>query len=427
MSYSISKQFIQSRTTTAAAINHITSSIAATCIAVAMSLFASNAYAEAGKTILVMDASGSMWGKISDGYKISVARDVVNDLLETLPADQEVGLVAYGHRNTEDCGDIELMVPPAANSRDAISEAIESLDPKGKTPLSAAVIKAADELGIEKTNSTVILISDGEDTCSMDPCTVSFELEKRGIDFVAHVVGFDIKKAEDQAELRCLAENTGGLYFSANSGSELTRALNKISLAMVEAAAKGQFTAVVEDHMGVPVRNDIEWTLTQTASTDANATTAQTNLLTDENKAAEELQVTLEPGLYTLSVTRTTDGVTTLRDVDLAAREEAQYVLSLPPFANIEGPVSATIGEAFELKWDGPGEPRDMIIIADSASRTAQTNSAFYANSDGKTAMLAPTEPGEYQLRYVYARSRSVIATSTLRVEDVSTSPNAAK
>ena len=58
----------------------------------------SSAYAQEGKTILVLDASGSMWGKVEDGFKIKIAQDVINDLLETLPAEQELGLITYGHR-----------------------------------------------------------------------------------------------------------------------------------------------------------------------------------------------------------------------------------------------------------------------------------------------------------------------------------------
>jgi len=242
MNYSIKTQCNIIRT----AVQHVEKALVTgikkrfTIISIVFAAFlcAPNAYAEPGKTVLVMDGSGSMWGKLSDGYKIHIARNVVNGLLESLPAEQEIGLVSYGHRAESDCGDIELMVPPAAGTRDAISAAIESLNPTGRTPLSAAVIEAADALGANANDATVILISDGEETCSMDPCAVTFELEKRGIDFIAHVVGFDVQEPADQAQLRCLAENTGGLFISATSESELTQALNKISLAMAEAAQK---------------------------------------------------------------------------------------------------------------------------------------------------------------------------------------------
>ena len=405
--------------------NRINKMCAAVLVVFAVSLFTSNAYAEPGKTILVLDASGSMWGKITDGYKIRVARNVVNELLKTLPAEQEIGLVAYGHREKDACNDIELLVAPAANTRNKITSAIESLDPKGKTPLSAAVIKAADELGIEENDATVILISDGEETCAMDPCAVSIELDQRGIDFVAHVVGFDVEKAANKEQLQCLAENTGGLFFSATDESELTEALNKISLAMTEAAQQVKFSATVQDHDNTPVISGVEWVLSPISSGNDGAITAKTNLLSEEQKTAEKLQASLDLGRYTLSVTRISDGVNTSLDIDLSNGDESEYILTLPPKASIEGPVTVDMGEIFDLAWEGPGDARDLIAIANSTSPTAQIISVFNANGENSTTLKAPTEPGEYELRYIYAAQRSVIATSMLKVEGAQTTLNA--
>jgi len=459
MIYSISTQFNLIYTVAKAVTTRFHKSITAFCITIAVSLYASSAYAEAGKTVLVLDASGSMWGQISDGYKIHVARNVVNNLLDTLPADQEIGLVAYGHRRTKDCSDIELLVPAVAGSREAITAAIETLNPTGRTPLSAAVIEAADELGSDATDATVILISDGEETCSMDPCAVSFELEKRGIDFIAHVVGFDVEKSADKAQLQCLAENTGGLFFSASSESELTAALNKISLAMSEAARQVELKAAVLDHESTPVRTGIEWTLTPTSSTGDTATMAKSNLLSDENRTAEALQLDLEPDRYTLSVTRMLDGVTTSTDLDLTSGEDTQSVLMLPPKASIEGPITVTIGEVFDVDWQGPGGAGDLIAVANSLSPTAQILSVFSANGSNTTTMRAPTEdwvgpnethdaivvaevgatesinetgaylgnpamlqmptnPGNYELRYVLHQDRKVLASRPITVVD---------
>ena len=51
--------------------------------------------------ILVLDASGSMWGQIEGVNKIVIAREVVGDLLGTLPEDQALGLVAFGVELTD--------------------------------------------------------------------------------------------------------------------------------------------------------------------------------------------------------------------------------------------------------------------------------------------------------------------------------------
>ncbi len=424
MIYSIGAQFDLIRSVAKAVSTSSKRSIAAICMAFAVVWFSPSAYAEAGKTILVLDASGSMWGKISGGYKIKIARDVVDDMLDTLPADHEIGLVTYGHRQEASCDDIELLVPPAVGTRDAISEAMGSLDPKGRTPLSAAVIAAADEIGLDEDSATVVLISDGEETCFMDPCAVSFELEKRGIDFVAHVVGFDIKEGADQAQLQCLAENTGGLFFSASSAAELSEALSEISNAMTEPAKATtvRLSATVQDHDNTPVSTGIAWSITP-ISTDSDNPPA--NLLSGDKSTSAELRETLDLGWYTLSVTRDSDGATTSRDLDLTNNEITELVLTLPPPASIKGPGSVGIGEIFDVTWEGPGGDDDLIAVADSVNPSAKVISVFSADNSRTTTLRAPTTPGEYQLRYVYAAERSVIATSLLKVVDVPTTLDA--
>ncbi len=53
-------------------------------------------------TVLVLNASGSRWGQIDGVAKITIAQELVTDLLQTLPADQRIGLTVYGHRTRGD-------------------------------------------------------------------------------------------------------------------------------------------------------------------------------------------------------------------------------------------------------------------------------------------------------------------------------------
>ena len=72
--------------------------------------------------------------------------------------------------------------------------------------------------------ATVILVSDGKETCHLDPCQLASELENAGADFTAHVIGFDITM-EERAQLQCLAETTGGLFRTAVDAEGLKDAL----------------------------------------------------------------------------------------------------------------------------------------------------------------------------------------------------------
>ncbi|MDW6025101.1 VWA domain-containing protein [Mesorhizobium sp. BAC0120] len=180
--------------------------------------------AAADRAIVILDASGSMWGQIDGKPKLMIARETLHSVLPTLPPDLELGFMAYGHREKGSCDDIELIVPPAANTAGAINIAADNLKFLGKTPLTAAVKQAAEALKYTEDKATVILITDGLETCNADPCALGKELKQSGVDFTAHVVGFGLT-AEEGREVACLAENTGGKYFQANDAAGLRDAL----------------------------------------------------------------------------------------------------------------------------------------------------------------------------------------------------------
>ncbi|MEX0344920.1 MAG: VWA domain-containing protein [Rhizobiaceae bacterium] len=218
--------------------------------------------AAAERSIIVLDASGSMWGQIGQKAKIEIARETLGDVLSTVPAESELGLMVYGHREKGSCKDIELAVPPAKGTADAISKFAGLIKPKGKTPLSASVKQAAEALRYTEDKATVILVTDGLETCDADPCALGRELENSGVDFTAHVVGFGLSD-EDGKQVACLAEETGGKYLKAEDAGALGDAL---TATVVEAAAepepepapepaRPEFNVVVSAHLseGGPV------------------------------------------------------------------------------------------------------------------------------------------------------------------------------
>lgn len=176
------------------------------------------------RTMLVLDGSGSMWGQIGGRSKIEIARDVIAGLAADAEPGLELGLVAYGHRREGDCADIEMLLPPEPLNPAAFAATVNSVRPKGKTPLSAAVQQAAEALEYGVRSATVVLVSDGIETCVDDPCAFAEQLNAQGVDFTAHVVGFGVGGA-DEASLRCLSDATGGRYFSASDAGGLAAAM----------------------------------------------------------------------------------------------------------------------------------------------------------------------------------------------------------
>lgn len=191
-----------------------------------MLAFAAAPAQSAEKTIVVLDASGSMWGQIDGKTKIEIARETLASVLTSVPATTELGLMVYGHREKGSCADIELAVPPMAGSADAIQSFVGQLNPKGKTPISDAVQRAADVLKYTEEKATVVLVTDGIETCEADLCALASALESNGVDFTAHVVGFGLTEEEGR-KVACLAENTGGRYLQASDAGQLVAALTE--------------------------------------------------------------------------------------------------------------------------------------------------------------------------------------------------------
>ena len=216
-------------------------------------------------TILVLDASGSMWGQIDGINKIVIAREVIAGVLQDLPDDLELGLMAYGHNRRGDCSDIEMLIEPGTGTSAAIIDAVNGINPRGRTPMSDAVIAAAQSLRHTENPATVILVSDGIETCDADPCAVAAELEEAGIGFTAHVIGFDVaSEPEARAQMQCLAENTGGEFLTADNAEELAEALTIVAAAPPPPPpATVTVTARVEDG-SAPV-SPLSWTLSDDA------------------------------------------------------------------------------------------------------------------------------------------------------------------
>ena len=211
------------------------------CLLLVASLigFTFPALAQGTDAMLILDASGSMWGQVDGQTKIAAARNAVDSILSKWKPTDRLGLIAYGHRSKGDCKDIELMIPVSPFDPARIKAAVNGLNPKGKTPIADSLRAAAASLRTTEKKGTVVLVSDGIETCVADPCAVAAELKKAGVGFVAHVIGFDVADPTAKAQLQCIARATGGVYLDARNASGLENALGRA----VEAAQGGRVTS----------------------------------------------------------------------------------------------------------------------------------------------------------------------------------------
>lgn len=179
---------------------------------------------DAGEVMFVLDGSNSMWGQIDGIAKISIAKDVMTDLITNLNPKINMGLMAYGHRRKDDCKDIEVLASPGPVDRQRMIKHVQNITPRGKTPISQALLLGAISVEYFTGKSSVVLVSDGLETCDADPCAQARSLGIVNPGFDVHVVGFDVTKEESES-LQCIADATGGKFFRANNANELKDAL----------------------------------------------------------------------------------------------------------------------------------------------------------------------------------------------------------
>ncbi|WP_207632590.1 vWA domain-containing protein [Foetidibacter luteolus] len=184
-------------------------------------------YAKAAteQTILfIFDASGSMWANLDNSTKIEAARSTMQKLSAAIPSGASVGLIAYGHNSASDCQDIETLMPIGKFDKEVFIRTINKLNPKGKTPIALSMAHALKLIDNMSGPVTVILISDGLETCSGNACETIRKARRAGTQVTMHVVGFGITE-KDLSPLECIAQAGGGQYFPANNGEELATAL----------------------------------------------------------------------------------------------------------------------------------------------------------------------------------------------------------
>lgn len=186
--------------------------------------------------LILVDASRSMKETLKGGMsnlmpdhstqKMDAAKIVLQNTLARIPQDINLGLRVFGqgfdNNPLSDCTQSALLVPLGKNNRRLIRDAVGTLKPWGLTPLTYALLQAERDLHDVPGPKTVILISDGAETCGGDPCALIRRMRAMGIELKVDIVGLGLGRdqfAKDQ--LNCITDASGGKFYDANTASEL--------------------------------------------------------------------------------------------------------------------------------------------------------------------------------------------------------------
>lgn len=309
--------------------------------------------------MFILDASGSMAAKSGRTTKMEAAKQVMTQLAADLPQGVRAGLMAYGHRQKTACTDIELLMRVEPVAKDVFARKVKALQPLGQTPISDSIRQAADLLKAERGKKSIILVSDGEETCKQDPCRVAAELKKADIDLKVHVVGFGLDTAAAKKQLQCVATATGGTYADAGNAAELKSKISEAATADVRKGPTGKLVSSVQDIEGGALRYGISFYKPGSKATDQplNSTLDLGMQIVD---SVHELAV--PPGVYDVLYTSLLYPSLWKRNVEIKSSQETR--VEFPRFGRIRVSIKDQNGQSvnmyIEIK-DATPQENDLV------------------------------------------------------------------
>ena len=84
--------------------------------------------------------------------------------------------------------------------------------------------------------------------------------------------------------------------------------------------------------------------------------------------------------------------------------------------ASIKGPPQAVAGSTFAVNWQGPNNDRDYVTIVKKGAREGDYANYEYTARGNPVKVLAPVEPGEYELRYSTGQTYATLARAPITI-----------
>lgn len=208
------------------------------------------------RILFVIDGSGSMKEVWKNETKWNIAKETLIHLIDSLAKKNnkvEFAIRVLGHqfpRTAENCEDSKLEIPFTTGTNiEEIKTKLNLITPQGHTPIAYSLLQASKDF-TEKANTinTVILITDGFETCKGDPCEVAKELRKKNIVISPYIIGLgvDIKYHENFKCVGSFVDVTDKTAFTTIVKKIVQQTISKTSCQIFIKDKKGNLTA---DHI----------------------------------------------------------------------------------------------------------------------------------------------------------------------------------
>ena len=187
--------------------------------------------------MIVFDASTSMTSASlfgSNGFstsRIDEGRSALHKVLPQVTRSRRIGLITYGPGTPGQCN-VKLNFEPLPQAANRILSTISSLVPDGRTPLTEGVEAAARILNYRFQPGTIVVVTDGEESCGRSPCELAKHLRASAKSMTIHVValGYGYSWAAAHSGLdtpKCLSDYNHGHYLPVSREEELVESLQR--------------------------------------------------------------------------------------------------------------------------------------------------------------------------------------------------------
>ena len=185
------------------------------------------------RILFLLDESSSMlqsWEGAGDRPKHKIANEIVVKLMDSIYAINphvEFSLRVFGNQYTvpeQNCQDTKSEVPFSPDNRTQMEFRLDAMHPLGVTAIAYSLSQAAEEdlVDVEHNAYSIILITDGGESCGGDICAVMQKLIRNKVFFKPYILSLE-DLPELKSEYACMGE-----YLQVTKKSDITRAVATI-------------------------------------------------------------------------------------------------------------------------------------------------------------------------------------------------------
>jgi Mg-chelatase subunit ChlD len=166
------------------------------------------------EVVVIVDGSGSMGEPFGGAAsRMAMAKDAIETVVNGLPSPVDVALIDFSN-----CDQVRLDKFFSQPERPRLISEVRGLQPDRGTPLARSIERAGNIVSGD-VESTIVVVSDGEDTCGRDPCAAARAVKAKHPNVTINVI--DVSGERGRSMVQCIASATGGNVLTPNSSLDM--------------------------------------------------------------------------------------------------------------------------------------------------------------------------------------------------------------